>query len=111
MHIFLANVRRQVSLAGAKGGSQASGVKALGMLFPQHPLCLNAKSRNPPLERPNGQRLAERPCSPFSFRGPTARGIPLPVMYLLGIVILSLLLSSENGPLMSLLWQKPFLSN
>ncbi|MCK9590261.1 MAG: hypothetical protein M0Q93_12990 [Terrimicrobiaceae bacterium] len=58
-----ANVRRQVSLAGRMGGSQKLGVKALGMLCCQHPLCLNAKSRNPPLERPNGQRLAERPCS------------------------------------------------
>jgi len=37
------------------------------MLFCQHPLCLNAKSRKPPLERSNGQRLAARPCSPFSF--------------------------------------------
>jgi len=39
------NVRRQVSLAGGVGGSQGNGVKALGMLFCQHPLCLNAESR------------------------------------------------------------------
>ncbi|MEI7990105.1 MAG: hypothetical protein WCI88_13795 [Chloroflexota bacterium] len=39
------NVRRQVSLAGGNGGSQRMGVKALGMLFRQHPLCLNAEPR------------------------------------------------------------------
>ena len=43
--ILFANVRRQVSLAGGAGGSQKMGVKALGMLCCQHPLCLNAESR------------------------------------------------------------------
>ena len=43
--IFLANVRRQVSLAGGAGGSQGKGVKALGMLCFQHPLCVNAEPR------------------------------------------------------------------
>ena len=100
-----ANVRRQVSLAGGEGGSQSSGVKALGMLFCKHPLCLNAKSRNPPLESRNGQRLAERPCSPFSFRGPPSCGIASALVWLPGIVILSNLQSLENGPLMCLLWQ------
>ena len=57
---FLANVRRQVSLAGGNGGSQRMGVKALGMLCCQHPLCLNAESRKPLLESWNGQRLAAR---------------------------------------------------
>jgi len=39
--IFLANVPRQVSLAGAAGGSQESGAKALGLLFCQQALCLS----------------------------------------------------------------------
>ena len=43
--VCFANVRRQVSLAGGEGGSQKLGVKALGMLFCQHPLCLNAEPR------------------------------------------------------------------
>ena len=43
--ILLANVRRQVSLAGGAAGSQKMGVKAHGMLFCQHPLCLNADPR------------------------------------------------------------------
>ena len=32
-HFVLANVPRQVSLAGGAGGSKASGAKALGLLF------------------------------------------------------------------------------
>jgi len=39
---FLANVPRQVSLAGGVGGSQKMGVKALGLLCCQQALCLNA---------------------------------------------------------------------
>jgi len=39
---FLPNVPRQVSLAGRAGGSQKMGVKALGLLFGQQALCLNA---------------------------------------------------------------------
>jgi len=35
---FWSNVPRQVSLAGAAGGSQASGAKALGLLFCQQAL-------------------------------------------------------------------------
>jgi len=42
---FVPNVRRQVSLAGGEDGSQKRGVKTLGMLFFQHPLCLNAEPR------------------------------------------------------------------
>jgi len=38
---FLANVPRQVSLAGGAGGTQTSGVKALGLLFCQQALCLS----------------------------------------------------------------------
>jgi hypothetical protein len=75
--ILLPNVRRQVSLAGGVGGSQKMGVKALGMLCCQHPLCLNAEPRHPPLESWNGQRLTARPCSHISFRGPMARGMSL----------------------------------
>ena len=41
----LSNVRRQVSMAGGNGESQRMGVKALGMLCCQHPLCLNAELR------------------------------------------------------------------
>ena len=41
-HMFLANVPRQVSLAGAADGSQAWGAKALGLLFCQQALCLSA---------------------------------------------------------------------
>ena len=39
--ILSANVPRQVSLAGGAGGSNASGVKALGLLFCQQALCLS----------------------------------------------------------------------
>jgi len=42
---FFADVPRQVSLAGAAGGSNASGAKALGLLFCQQALCLSAESR------------------------------------------------------------------
>jgi len=76
-HIFLANVPRQVSLAGGVGGSHGKVVKALGMLFCQHPLCLNAKPRTASLERPHGQRLAGRACSHIFFRGPMGRGMSL----------------------------------
>jgi len=41
-HISASNVRRQVSLAGGKGESQATGAKALGLLFSQQALCLSA---------------------------------------------------------------------
>jgi hypothetical protein len=44
-HIFSANVCRQQSLAGGNGESEKMEVKALGMLFYQHPLCLNAEPR------------------------------------------------------------------
>jgi hypothetical protein len=40
--IFLQNVPRQVSLAGGAGGTNASGAKALGLLFCQQALCLSA---------------------------------------------------------------------
>jgi len=40
--IFLANVPRQVSLAGGAGGSQKMGAKALGLLFALQALCLSA---------------------------------------------------------------------
>jgi len=39
---FLANVPRQVSLAGGAGGSQGLGAKALGLHFCQQALCLSA---------------------------------------------------------------------
>jgi len=39
--ILLANVARQQSLAGGKGGSQETGAKALGLLFCQQALCLS----------------------------------------------------------------------
>jgi len=67
--IFFANVPRQVSLAGGARESQRMGVKALGMLFCQHPLCLNAKSGTAPLESAYGQRLAGRACSAFCSFG------------------------------------------
>jgi len=40
--ILLANVPRQVSLAGGAGGSQETGAKALGLLLCQQALCLSA---------------------------------------------------------------------
>jgi len=43
--IILANVPRQVSLAGAAGGSQETGAKALGLLCSSQALCLSASSR------------------------------------------------------------------
>jgi len=39
---ILANVPRQVSLAGGVAGSQKMGVKALGLLRSSQALCLNA---------------------------------------------------------------------
>jgi len=63
-----ANVRRQVSLAGTAGGSQATGAKALGLLFCQQALCLSAEPRQPSLESEDGQRLAGRACSVYFFR-------------------------------------------
>ena len=39
--ILSANVPRQVSLAGGMGGSNASGAKALGLLFCQQAMCLS----------------------------------------------------------------------
>ncbi|MEI6073684.1 MAG: hypothetical protein WCS31_18015, partial [Verrucomicrobiae bacterium] len=44
--ILLPNVPRQVSLAGGAGGSQKSGVKALGLLFCQQALCLSGGMLN-----------------------------------------------------------------
>ena len=43
-YISLANVPRQVSLAGGADGSQESGAKALGLLFCQQALCLSGKT-------------------------------------------------------------------
>jgi len=63
--IFFPNVRRQESLAGRKGGSQTQGVKALGMLSWQHPLCLNGNRRELSIESWIGQRLPARPCSQY----------------------------------------------
>ena len=40
--IFLANVRRQVSLAGGVSGSPVTGAKALGLLCSSQALCLSA---------------------------------------------------------------------
>jgi len=40
--MLLANVPRQVSLAGGVGGSKENGAKALGLLFCQQALCLSA---------------------------------------------------------------------
>ena len=62
---FPPNVRRQVSLAGGAGEPQRMGVKALGMPCCQHPLCLNAEPRHPPLESGVGQRLTARPRSAY----------------------------------------------
>jgi len=45
-HIALSNVPRQVSLAGAAGGSQETGAKALGLLFCQQALCLSGGMSN-----------------------------------------------------------------
>jgi hypothetical protein len=45
MFISFANVPRQVSLAGGNGESNASGAKALGLLFCQQALCLSAERR------------------------------------------------------------------
>jgi len=39
-------VPRQVSLAGAPGGSHTSGAKALGLLFYQQALCLSGEMSN-----------------------------------------------------------------
>ncbi len=62
-HIFC-NVPRQVSLAGAAGGSNASGVKALGLLFSQQVLCLSGgMSKWCSSKLPTGQRLTGRVCS------------------------------------------------
>jgi len=44
-YFSLPNVPRQVSLAGAAGGSQETGAKALGLLFCQQALCLSAEPR------------------------------------------------------------------
>ena len=107
--LFWANVRRQVSLAGGEGGSQKMGVKALGMLCCQHPLCLNAESRQPPLESGDGQRLAERPCSPYFLRGPISRGIRLSSGWQHRILVVEHLQSLDDNPLLSLLWQKSIL--
>jgi hypothetical protein len=76
-HILLANVRRQVSLAGGNGESQKTGVKALGMLCCQHPLCLNAELRTTLLETCACQRLTARPCSRLFPRGPVPLHIAL----------------------------------
>jgi len=61
--ILSANVPRQVSLAGGAGGSNASGVKALGLLFCQQALCLSGGTSNLAfIETPDGQRLTGRVC-------------------------------------------------
>jgi len=66
--IFLANVPRQVSLAGAAGESQASGAKALGLLFCQQALCLSGGMSNRCSSKlPTGQRLTGRVCSDLIF--------------------------------------------
>ena len=78
--ILFANVRRQVSLAGGNGESQKQGVKALGMLCCQHPLCLNAALRKSPSETCAGQRLTARPCSRLFLRGPVR--LPLALAFL-----------------------------
>jgi hypothetical protein len=44
--IFFPNVPRQVSLAGAVGGSQASGAKAIGLLLCQQAVCLSGETTN-----------------------------------------------------------------
>ena len=75
--IFWANVRRQVSLAGGKGGSQEPGAKALGLFCSSQALCLSAELRQTPLESWIGQRLTARPCSHIFVRGPASRGFPL----------------------------------
>jgi len=60
---------------------------------------------------PQGWGLAASLCSLFFVRGPVVRGIAVVVASLPEIAGVASLLSSENGPLMSLLWQKPPLSN
>jgi len=45
-HIFLANVPRQVSLAGTAGESHATGAKALGLLCSSQALCLSGGTSN-----------------------------------------------------------------
>jgi len=44
--MFLANVPRQVSLAGGAGGSHSTGAKALGLLLCQQALCLSGGTSN-----------------------------------------------------------------
>jgi len=64
----LANVPRQVSLAGGAGGSNASGVKALGLLFCQQALCLSGGMSNWRSSKlPTGQRLTGRACWAIFF--------------------------------------------
>ena len=72
-HIFLANVPRQVSLAGGSSGSNASGAKALGLLFCPQALCLSGGTSNRCSSKlPTGQRLTARACSHISFHSPLA---------------------------------------
>ena len=59
----LANVPRQVSLAGGAGGSQASGAKALGLLCSSQALCRSGGMSNWCSSKlPTGQRLTGRAC-------------------------------------------------
>ena len=93
-YICLPNVPRQVSLAGGARGSQRMGVKALGMLFCQHPLCLSGGTSNWCSSKlPTGQRLTARACSQYCFRRSMRRGIPLAF------------LSASGGPWQSRCWE------
>ena len=61
LDIYFANVPRQVSLAGAAGGSQTRGAKALGLLFCQQALCLSGGTSSWCSSKlPTGQRLTAR---------------------------------------------------
>lgn len=54
-------------MAGGEGGSQKMGVKALGLPCSSQALCVNAESRQPPLESVDGQRLTAWPRSHIVF--------------------------------------------
>ena len=65
---FMPNVPRQVSLAGAAGGSHETGAKALGLIFCQQALCLSGGTLNWCSSKLlTGQRLTGRVCWVVSF--------------------------------------------
>ena len=77
---ILANVPRQVSLAGAAGGSQRMGAKAHGLLFCQQALCLSGGTSNGCSSKlQTGQRLTARACSEYFYHSSEIKAGPLTV--------------------------------